>query len=306
MSSFSYSIIIPTKNTFDLLQKLIDSIPQRPDVQVIIVDDNSDPSLVDFEHFPGLERENTEVIITKKGKGAGTARNVGLEKAQGKWVLFSDSDDYFDTENLNYAFDKYKDSDADLVFFNANRVDEETGDVLSQHLSIQKYKQDTDYYINYLKYWSNVPWAKFIKKELITKYSIRFSEVPSANDLFFSTVSGYHANKVIVDFTTIYNWRVRTSGSITSNISEITLLSKLSEASKRNDFLWKKGEKKWCKNLYSTFYRDFRNIGYTTVHYLRTVKHYSICGNKCKWLLSFLLAAPITITTDTFRRLFKR
>ena len=51
---YNYTIIIPHKNTTDLLRKCIDSIPKRNDVQVIIVDDNSDADKVDFEHFPGL------------------------------------------------------------------------------------------------------------------------------------------------------------------------------------------------------------------------------------------------------------
>ena len=47
----NYSIVIPHKNTPDLLQYCLDSIPVRDDVQVIVVDDNSDADKVDFEHF---------------------------------------------------------------------------------------------------------------------------------------------------------------------------------------------------------------------------------------------------------------
>jgi len=38
----NYSFIIPHKNCPDLLQRCVDSIPERDDVQVIVVDDNSD------------------------------------------------------------------------------------------------------------------------------------------------------------------------------------------------------------------------------------------------------------------------
>ena len=38
----NYSIIIPHHNTPDLLQRLLHSIPQRDDLEVIIVDDNGD------------------------------------------------------------------------------------------------------------------------------------------------------------------------------------------------------------------------------------------------------------------------
>lgn len=51
-----YSIIIPHKITPNLLQRLLDSIPQRDDLAVIVVNDNSSPSTVDFRHFPGHDR----------------------------------------------------------------------------------------------------------------------------------------------------------------------------------------------------------------------------------------------------------
>ena len=67
----NYSIIIPHKNTPDLLKRCINSIPVRKDLEIIIVDDNSSEKFVDFDNFPGLHRENTTVIFNKEGKGAG-------------------------------------------------------------------------------------------------------------------------------------------------------------------------------------------------------------------------------------------
>ena len=92
---FTYTIIIPHKNTPQLLQRCLDSIPIRVDIQIIIVDDFSDSTIVDFNNFPGSNRLNVEIYLTKEGKGAGYARNVGLTKAKGKWILFADSDDFF-------------------------------------------------------------------------------------------------------------------------------------------------------------------------------------------------------------------
>ena len=89
----NYSIIIPHKNIPDLLKRCLDSIPRRNDVQIIVVDDNSDPEKVDFSNFPGVGEKCVEVYFTKEGKGAGFARNVGLKYAIGKWVLFADADD---------------------------------------------------------------------------------------------------------------------------------------------------------------------------------------------------------------------
>jgi len=91
----NYSIIIPHKDIPDLLQRCLDSIPVRDDVEVIVVDDNSDPRKVDFEHFPQWKGKDYHYFLTKEGKGAGYARNVGLDHAQGRWIIFADADDFF-------------------------------------------------------------------------------------------------------------------------------------------------------------------------------------------------------------------
>jgi glycosyltransferase involved in cell wall biosynthesis len=66
------------------------SIPRRKDIQIIAVDDNSDENKVDFSKFPWLDDKHVEVYIKEEGKGAGYARNVGMEHANGKRLLFAD------------------------------------------------------------------------------------------------------------------------------------------------------------------------------------------------------------------------
>lgn len=94
-TSYHYSIIIPHKNTPRLLERCLCSIPTWDEIQIIIIDDNSNSESVDFSHFPGNGRKNTEILFTKEGKGAGYARNIGLSHARGKWIIFADADDFF-------------------------------------------------------------------------------------------------------------------------------------------------------------------------------------------------------------------
>ena len=119
---YTYTIIIPHKNSPKLLQRCLDSIPQRNDLHIIVVDDNSDIDKVDFGNFPGLNRNDVEVIFTKEGKGAGYARNIGLAHTDSEKVIFADADDYFNY-CLSDILDEYKEDETDIVFFNRLNVD---------------------------------------------------------------------------------------------------------------------------------------------------------------------------------------
>ena len=82
-----YSIIIPHQNMPALLQRCLDSVPERDDVQVIVVDDNSNPSVVDFGHFPGVDRKNVEVVFDKAGHHIGETVKVRITGSSSATLL---------------------------------------------------------------------------------------------------------------------------------------------------------------------------------------------------------------------------
>lgn len=218
----NYSIIIPHKNIPKLLQRCLDSIPRRKDLQIIIVDDNSDPEKVDFDNFPGLNDPFVEVIFTKEGKGAGYARNVGLSKATGKWLLFTDADDFY-----NYCIDdileEYVNFNADIVFFNVNSLDSDTYTTTYRCIH---YKAYTDYWLyspdkaNILfRYKHSNVCFKLIKNELVQKNSISFDEVSIANDATFAYLAGYYADTIHVDVRSLYCMTVRKGSIRNSNMT---------------------------------------------------------------------------------------
>lgn len=211
---YNYSIIIPHKNIPKLLEQCLASIPQRDDVQIIVVDDNSDPAAVDFVHFPGLGRAHTEVIFTHEEdgrKGAGYARNVGMERARGKWLVFADADDLF-LPSIAEMMDKYPDSKADIVFFGNTHVDSETMlpiDDTHQMRHIAAYLSTNDE--DNLRYRMFAPWAKFVNRQFVSDNELRFSEIQYSNDLFFSIRSGHFASSIECEHVPVYCYLRRRS-----------------------------------------------------------------------------------------------
>ena len=165
MREINFSFIIPHKNIPDLLQRCINSIPKRDDIQIIIVDDNSDNSIVDFMSFPGKNWGNVDLIFTKENLGAGYARNRGIEMAKGKWLLFSDADDFF-TNDLNKILDYVVNSEKDLIVFDTNSVDSVTLlPTSNREDTVKLYNKTNDE--NILRYVHHTVWGKVFKNEII-------------------------------------------------------------------------------------------------------------------------------------------
>ena len=70
-NTINFSIIIPTKNIPDLLQRCLESIPQRSDIEIIVVDDNSDREIVDVKNYPGTNNQQVKIIFLPRAKEQG-------------------------------------------------------------------------------------------------------------------------------------------------------------------------------------------------------------------------------------------
>ena len=126
-----FSIIIPHYNIPDLLMRCLKSIPVTEDIQVVVVDDNSPDVDTYLERYAELSRPYLEFVRTTKGGGAGYARNIGMEHAKGKWLLFADADDLY-VDGMYDIICQWVDSDADIVFFKIQSV---MSDNLNQEIS---------------------------------------------------------------------------------------------------------------------------------------------------------------------------
>lgn len=99
------SVIVPVYKAEQYLDRCVKSILEQtyPDFELILVDDGSpdgSPILCD----KWAEKDSRVHVIHKKNGGASSARNAGLAIAKGKWVFFSDSDDWIDNKALETLY----------------------------------------------------------------------------------------------------------------------------------------------------------------------------------------------------------
>lgn len=250
MRQIKYSVIIPHKNSPDLLLRCLQSIPQREDIQIIVVDDNSDAKRVNFEHFPGKGISGIDIYFTKEGRGAGYVRNVGLKHARGEWLIFADADDYF-TEGAFRVFDTQFENKADVIYFKSaseysdTKVPADRADFYNKLVDtyLKNHENET-----YLRMAFEVPWAKMVRRKLVEREGIWFDEVPACNDVMFSTLSGYFARTIDVVPNSVYIVTV-SKGSITKRKNHTVFLSRFKVSLRKNKFLKAHGLGRYQKSI---------------------------------------------------------
>lgn len=187
---YNYTFIIPHKNSPTLLQRCLDSIPKRKDIQIIVVDDHSSSDMLNSPVFSNYKHPNIKFVYTQEGKGAGYARNMGVRHAQGKWLLFADADDYYVQDFIN-ILDEKQNSHADIIYFNVYASNNQTlqnykrlDDLISNY---SPHKPET---VRYLKYGFWAPWNKMFSYRFVKEHHLEFDEIPVGNDAFFSLRAG--------------------------------------------------------------------------------------------------------------------
>ncbi|MFV0398715.1 MAG: glycosyltransferase [Bacteroidales bacterium] len=245
MNQINFTFIIPHKNIPSLLSRCLDSIPRRDDIQIIIVDDNSDPSIVHFDEFPGVGEKGVEVYFTQEGTGAGYARNIGLKHAVGKWLLFADADDFYHSSLLT-VLDSHLNSSSDIIFFNADSVDSST---MLPHGRMEYLYSLTNTYQNsrndkmaeiIFKTNHHVPVAKMIKRTLQSVHQIYFEEIPAGNDLMFGIKCNLTAESISISDETIYCATFRPDSLRFKKFDKIIVKSRFSAINRANLFLKEK------------------------------------------------------------------
>ena len=110
------SIVVPVYNVEDCLSYCVDSLRQQTykNIEIILVDDGSTDSSGEICDQYAREDDRIKVLHIENG-GLSNARNTGVKESSTDWIVFIDSDDYYDHRAIEYLVklrDKYR---VDLV-----------------------------------------------------------------------------------------------------------------------------------------------------------------------------------------------
>ena len=217
------SIIIPAYNVETFLPKCLDSIfaQDGPAVEVICVDDGSTDgtrSLLDeyATHHASLR------VVSQPNKGMSAARNLGLDVAEGEYVMFVDSDDWL-CEGALVKLVAVLDGE-DVVCFNAKKYFERTGKYRANRLPLVDGVYTGWEYFNRTRLTPTTIhfvciWQRAYRRSFLKEMGLRFEEtVRRAEDDLFTTMVMVHAKTLKVLNECVYVYRIRPR-SITTTVS---------------------------------------------------------------------------------------
>ena len=186
------SVIIPCYNAELYLRECMDSVLSQTlaEIEVICVDDGSTDGTLEIlrEYEAGDSRVK---VLLQRNMGAGAARNVGLEKAHGKYLWFLDSDDFAESTMLEKSVQRLEQTGSDMLVVHHDAVSAQSGEV-REGWGIKDEWLCAVQPVNHTQFKGNVfltfvgwPWDKVFLASFVKKYNLTFQEQRTSNDLKF-------------------------------------------------------------------------------------------------------------------------
>lgn len=125
-----FSVVIPCYNSELYIENAINSLTSQTfkDFEAIFIDDCSTDST--YEKLLSLTKNicfEVQIYKNEKNSGPGISKRIGVTNAKGRYILFMDSDDWFQYDAFQLLYDKLLIEPSDIVFFDGYRT-YETGD----------------------------------------------------------------------------------------------------------------------------------------------------------------------------------
>ena len=217
------SVIVPVYKVEKYLEKCIESIIKQTytNLQIILVDDGSPDNCGKICDEYAKKDSRIEVIHKING-GLSDARNVGINRANGRYIGFVDSDDYIKEDMYEKLINLIKEYDADISICNLYDVIDGKEYVRNKDNGIHEYSRiDILKEILLDKNIQSYAWNKLYKKELFDeiKYPIgkKYEDIGTTFYLFEK------CNKIVVTSEPEYYYLKR-ADSLVNNVTESTIL----------------------------------------------------------------------------------
>ena len=263
-TNIKLSIVAAVYNLEKYLPRCLDALVNQTmqDIEILCVDDGSTDSAPQIIEDYKKKYPDKIKVFHKENGGEFTTRNYGLERAQGEYVTFVDTDDYVEPNWAEKLYNAAKENDADLAVCGFERIDLATNKVVATNMTnfgntVKEINPKDDY----LLFINPAPWNKVYKREKIK--DLRFLPFRGFNDTMFLASCYTRINKIAFVPDVLYHYFLRYDSQIhTVNEQDVKNLKKYLLEVK--DLYIKSGKYEEMKYILDTF--AFLHLG-TSVMY---------------------------------------
>ena len=216
------SVIVPAYNSEKYLVEALESLVHQSmdDFEVLLVDDGSSDSTYSILRAYDERYENFHAY-TKENGGPASARNFGLDRAQGDYIYFFDSDDLLELDALDAMYDRMIEQKADLVIAGLDTFDQYKRTTVRGFADILKLDTVDKYHPQILMTYSLC--NKLFKRSLIEKYGLRLPPLGYSEDGAFMLQYVYRTQKITALNQVVFHYRRMFAGETDSITSSITV-----------------------------------------------------------------------------------
>lgn len=219
------SVVIPVYNIEEHLRKCLDSVAGQTlrEIEIICVDDgstDSSPEILD-EY---AQKDVRFHIIHQENTGPGIARNYGIEKATGEYLIFLDSDDWFESDFLEKTVHHARETEADITICRAVEFDTNTNLTLPSEWMLKTNKlpngltfspQEIPHQL--FRFTWGWPWDKLYRRAYLTESGFSYPDLSNSEDLSFVFLSLASANRISIIDTALVHHRVNRGSSVSNS-----------------------------------------------------------------------------------------
>lgn len=222
------SIIIPVYNVEKYIRPCLESVFSQhieKSFEVILVNDGTEDN--SFSVIDDLIKEHGNIIVLKQeNQGLSAARNTGLTKASGEYILFLDSDDLLVNDSLPLLIQKALDSTADMIVADFIKLNDEQ--IIDFHSEIvsnvkSKVKNGWDFFVNDFNPQECYVWRTLYRRSFLEANHLRFIPGIYFEDVPFTTECYLKAEKCVRYPLLFYVYRQRANSIVSSvNMKKVT------------------------------------------------------------------------------------
>ena len=239
MKELMFSIIVPMYNCEEYIEECIESVVRQPldCYEIICINDGSTDGTL--KKISDIQRFNEQIkIFSQKNQGLSAARNAGICEAQGKYIIFLDSDDMLADNALEVLYTWAAKEDNDIFVYDVMSIiyeNEQLKSVANKnefHKRKGKYSEINSGSKLFVKMmWNNdfneSAWLLMVNREWLNKEKIRFFPGILYEDSLFSVECYLKAKKARCIGAPLYIYRVRENSIMTQKVSQKNLDSRI-------------------------------------------------------------------------------